>query len=151
MTEVDFYILDLPHRSDQWDFTCRLVEKAVYQGNKVMIATDDKETSEKLDHLLWSFKPESFIPHGIQDQTPEDVPVLISHGGDNAHHHDVLVNIGLQLPQYFSRFNRLVEIVVQEESVLQATRNNYTYYKERGYPIRTHKITGVPTGASRDR
>ena len=149
MTEVDFYILDSSERSAQWDFACRLVEKAVNFGNKVMIATDDREASAMLDQLLWSFKPESFIPHGIQGQISEAFPVVISHGGDDANHHDVLVNLGLQLPQHFSRFNRLAEIVVQQESVLQATRNNYTYYKERGYPIRTHKIKGVPAGVSR--
>lgn len=141
MTEVDFYVLEATDRAARWQFACRLVEKAVRQGNKVMIATGNEAESRELDQLLWSFRPESFVPHVILgDGDSDSVPVIISHDGDDVQHHDVLVNIRAGLPQQFSRFKRLAEIVVQDETILQATRNNYAFYKERGYPIKTHKL-----------
>lgn len=141
MTEVDFYVLDADSQTARWNFACRLAEKAVRQGNKVMIATGNEAESRELDQLLWSFRPESFVPHVILgDDDADSVPVIISHDGDDVQHHDVLVNIRAGLPQQFSRFKRLAEIVVQDETILRATRNNYAFYKERGYPIKTHKL-----------
>lgn len=141
MTEVDFYVLESDSQAARWSFACRLAEKAVRQGNKVMIATENEAASRELDQLLWSFRPESFVPHIVLgDGDSGSVPVVISHDGDDVQHHDVLVNIRASLPQQFSRFKRLAEIVVQDETVLQATRTNYAFYKERGYPIKTHKL-----------
>lgn len=142
MTRIDFYVLtNKSNMQDRFHFACRLTEKAVKQGNRVLIATADEQASQELDQLLWSFSPESFVPHALVG-TPAAAasPVVISHCEDDETHHDVMVNLGLGLPDYFSRFERVTEIVVQEEAVLAATRKNYAWYQERGYPLNTHKL-----------
>lgn len=124
-----------------------------------MIVTDNKESASSLDQLLWEFKPESYIPHdmisegnssdsgspsnGVNDvHNPEEkaVPVRISYGLDDNSHHDVLVNLCLSTPSQFGRFERVVEVVNQNKEVLDMSRKNYAFYKERGYPINTHKL-----------
>lgn len=143
MTEVDFYVLASGDKNAQKHFACRLAEKAVRQGNNVMLLTEDETASDEMDTLLWVFAPQSFVPHSVLGKgDSEQVPVVISHDQDDHDHHDVLVNIQPGLPPHFSRFKRLAEIVIQEETVLQATRDNYAFYKQRGYPIKTHKIKG---------
>lgn len=141
MTRVDFYVLQKQALADRWFFACRLVEKAVKQGNKVLIATEDESSTTELDKLLWSYSPESFVPHTILGQAgDQDSPVVISHERDDENHHDVMVNLCLGIPPHFSRFKRVTEIVVQDQNVLAATRKNYGYYNERGYPVTTHKL-----------
>lgn len=142
MTRVDFYVLtNKTSVQDRFHFACRLTEKAVKQGNRVLIATGDEQSSHELDALLWSFSPESFVPHAlIGTALASAAPVVISHREDDESHHDVMVNLGLGLPDFFSRFKRVTEIVVQEESVLAATRKNYAWYNERGYPLNMHKL-----------
>lgn len=143
MTRVDFYVLPANDELSRWQFVCRLVEKAVSRGNRVMVATNDESTSNELDKMLWEYKPESFIPHHVAspDTNPTAHPaVVISHGTDDASQHDVLVNIRSTLPEQFSRFDRLIEIVVQKEDVLENTRKNFAFYKKRGYPVQTHKL-----------
>jgi len=55
--------------------------------------------------------------------------------------HDVLINTsGKLLEDHFSRFHRLVEVVVQMPPVLKQTRAAYQFYKARGYPIRSHDL-----------
>ncbi len=143
MTRVNFYILQKTSQQDRRHFACRLVEKAVNQGSRVMIATSTAEESQIMDELLWSFRPESFVAHARAEE-PEAVieksPVLISHQGDDLNHHDVLVNLRNEIPQIFSRFQRLAEIVVQEPPVLEATRKHWAFYKARGYQLESHKI-----------
>jgi DNA polymerase-3 subunit chi len=142
MTRIDFYVLgDKESLMDRMQFACRLTEKAVKQGNRVLIATADGSASEAVDELLWSFSPESFVPHAILGSADAaSAPVVISHDSDDESHHDVMVNLGFGLPDYFSRFKRVTEIVVQEKNVLTATRKNYSWYNERGYPLNTHKL-----------
>lgn len=141
MTLIDFYVLSKQTLEEQHHFACRLIEKAVKQGNRVMVATKDSSESERLDKALWSFRPESFVPHALEGaETASDSPVLISHGEGDDNHHDVLVNLRLEVPPQFSRFERLAEIVIQAPEVLENSRKSYTYYKNRGYPINTHKF-----------
>ncbi|MFL0810689.1 MAG: DNA polymerase III subunit chi [Agarilytica sp.] len=141
MTLIDFYVLKQDQLDAQHHFACRLIEKAVRQGNRVMVATKNEEESRKLDESLWSFRPDSFVPHAmLGDEHVEQAPVLISHGEDDDSHHDVLVNLRLEVPPQFSRFKRLSEVVIQANEVLENSRVSYAFYKKRGYPINTHKL-----------
>jgi len=141
MTLIDFYVLQKDAVAEQHHFACRLIEKAVNKGNRVMVATKNHEESKMLDEALWSFRPEAFIPHTIHgDGESSDTPVVISHTEDDQSHHDVMVNLRLEIPSQFSRFKRLAEIVIQDNKVLANSRSSYAFYKKRGYPINTHKL-----------
>lgn len=146
MTRVDFYILAAESTAERLDFTCRLVEKAQQRGKRVFVATRDGEQTVQLNRLLWAFRPESFIGHSTVDEARagalEPSPVLLGHSGDGGDHHDLLINLGDTVPGCFSRFERLAEVVVQAGPVLQATRNNYAFYRDRGYPIQSHQLRG---------
>ena len=138
MTQVDFHILPDASVEARWLYTCRLVEKATGLGNSVLIAVDTQDEAQTLDDLLWSFKPESFIPHQIIDGENE-TNVEITFSDKTGDHQQVLINLRSQVPEYFSRFARLAEIVIQEPNILENTREHYRFYKQRGYPIAQHK------------
>ncbi len=146
MTRVDFYILQNQSAIDRLTFACRLAEKAVNQGNLISIMSENSEQSDQLDSLLWSFKPESFVPHTkfseISSTENPDIktPVVICTEKPAPDHHDVMINLQPGIPGQFSRFKRLIEIVIQEQSILNTTRQNYKFYSDRGYPIYHHKI-----------
>jgi len=146
MTHIDFYILPDTSVDARWLYTCRLVEKVVNLGHKVLIAVDTEDEAQTLDDLLWSFKPESFIPHQIigpsnnsEDGNDDDVSVEITYSNEAGDHNQVLINLSSLVPDYFSRFARLSEIVIQEPKILENTREHYRFYKQRGYPISQHK------------
>jgi DNA polymerase-3 subunit chi len=50
------------------------------------------------------------------------------------------VNLGGTLTSWFSHFDHLVEIVVQEAAVLETTRANWKQLKFDGYPITQHDL-----------
>lgn len=145
MTRVDFYILEEDTVDARMLFVCRLIDKVVRRGMRVLVCVADPGTADALDDLLWSFRPESFIPHaiaGTEEAEDEDVPVIITAGEDLANQHELLINLTNEVPSFFSRFQRLAEVAVQEEKLLQVTREHYAFYKQRGYPIETHKLAG---------
>jgi len=143
MTRVDFYILQQNGREARMRFACRLVEKARKHGNHLFIAVQNEAEAKELDSLLWHHAPESFLPHTIfspdSDKTIS-APTMIAYGDDCGDHHDILINLREDIPDFFSRFQRLAEIVVQDAEVLDRTRANWKYYRDRGYPLQRHAI-----------
>ena len=147
MTRIDFYVLNQNTLAARTDYACRIVEKAVKNQCKVNILTDHANDSSELDEKLWSFAPESFVPHINLDALEENQlrsshsSVNISRDAIECDDYDLLVNLSGKVPTKFSRYNRLIEIVVQDSKVLETTRKQHHYYKERGYPIFVHKIS----------
>jgi len=144
VTQVDFYILADSEPKARLEFACRLVEKVYKQDHHIYIHTDSEATSKEIDLLLWTFKVESFIPHHLLSDESAPAPVAIGHGDNTGKgcgdHHDVLINLCEEIPDFFSRFERCVEIVIQQPEVLESTRKHFGFYRERGYPLNTHDL-----------
>ena len=94
---------------------------------------------DKLDDYLWRFKASSFIPHC---HATSDATERVALGFEDApgSHNDVLVNLALAPPSFFARFERVAEVVTQDEDSLQALRDAWRYYKDRGYPLTKHDL-----------
>lgn len=139
MTRIDFYLLAETDDAARWHFTCRLVDKAWRQGNRMLIHTADGKTSQHLDALLWSFRADSFLPHDVLP-TINQSPVHIGHDEYSGNHHDLLINLDNNIPGFFSRFERVAEIVTQQPAQRDTCRERYRFYRERGYEIQTHDM-----------
>lgn len=141
MTQVDFYILPATEPEAQLNFVCRLTEKVLRKGHQIYIQAADKAQANEIDRLLWEFRPDSLIPHLlVDDEKIQEVPVAIGYGDNCAHHHDVMINLCHHVPDHFSRFERVAEIVFQQENLLKAKRNDWRFYKERGYALNRHDM-----------
>ena len=142
MTKISFYILPSNSASDRQVFACRLAEKAYLQGHHVYIHTSDAAQTDTLNKLLWSFRSDSFVPHTINaDQNDADTPVIIGHAAPPPRLMDVLINLDdEQQPLFFSQFERLAEIIDDNEPVKQAGRSRFQFYKQRGYELETFHI-----------
>ena len=142
MTQVDFYLLQLPTAQDRLLFACRLANKAFAQGQQIYLHTDNEAQSGELDQLLWTFRPSSFVPHQpvSNSQDNRQQQVLVGHNQAPENHRQLMINLASSVPEFFSRFDRLVEIVVQDTDITANSRINYRFYKDRGYPLDTHDI-----------
>ena len=149
MTKVDFYILQDSTEEARRHFTCRLVDKALRSGHQILITTDSQEEVQQLDDLLWTFKPETFIAHEAFDPRSKiapavSAPVAIATTALADHqlheYRGLLINLGQKIPSWFSRFERLSEIVIQEPAILKNTREHFSFFRERGYPIEYRHI-----------
>ncbi len=141
MTQVDFYLLPGDQRPQLLHFACRLVDKAYRLGHRVYIHTESAAQTRHLDDLLWTFQQNSFVPHAVFAETPDHpVPVQLGHDGEPDASHQVLINLAAEVPLFFSRFERVAELVNAEQSVRRHSRERYSFYKARGYPLRTHEL-----------
>jgi DNA polymerase-3 subunit chi len=140
MTQVDFYIMERPG-SDVFATVCRLTSKALAQRHRIYIHAADARQAKMLDDRLWTFQEDSFIPHGLYDsESGRYAPVAIGSDLDPQGHEDVLINLTMQVPRFFSRFSRLLELVDGAATEREAARSRYCFYRDRGYMLNTHKL-----------
>ena len=139
MTEIDFYVLPGSAPGKREVLACRLAEKAWSLGHEVFVNTPDASAARQLDELLWSFRDISFVPHALAGNG-ESAPVLIGAGAEPPASSYLLINLAAEVPAFFSRFERVAEIVSEEPAVRDAGRERFRFYRDRGYSLRTHKL-----------
>ena len=126
MTSIDFYT----HVDDRLAVAARIVAKAYAAHGSVRVLTPDASATEALDRLLWTHPPLSFLPHCRMDSPlAADTPVWIDHALTHDGPAAVLVNLHDAPPPFFSRFERLAEIVGVDDAA--AGRERYKYYRAR--------------------
>jgi DNA polymerase-3 subunit chi len=139
MTRVGFYVVQAAEQGQRLRVAVRLADKAFQQGHRIFINAVDEAQARTLDELLWSFRPASFLPHGLHGQEHSDT-IAIGWGQEPDKHNDLLINLQLDIPSFFSRFQRVAEVVTQDPASLQALRKSWKFYKERGYQLEKHDL-----------
>lgn len=141
MTRVDFYLIADAAHGSQDAAVCKLVHKAFRLGHRIFILTPDSSHAQRLDRLMWIFSPGSFIPHGLSSEsTNADLPVLIGYDEPPATYEDVLIQLAPQVPECFSRFQRVAEVVSGANEDKAQARERFRFYRDRGYALQTHNI-----------
>ncbi len=137
MTRIDYYT----HAADRLLVARKLAVKAWNAGKHTLLFTRDAAQSRELDAGFWTSSILSFIPHvhcghALAGKTPiliGDDPALLARP-------DVLINLAADVPECFARFDRMLEIVSEDDSDKVQARNRYRFYKQRGYAIELHDL-----------
>ncbi|HFD12233.1 MAG TPA: DNA polymerase III subunit chi [Crenotrichaceae bacterium] len=147
MPDCTFYNLGTSQPRDRYHLACRIAEKAYKQGQKVFILTsaEDHMQTQTIDNLLWSFRQGSFVPHqtvGNDSQVPaEQLPNTVLIGTDpRGCMATVLINLTHQVPDNIDAYQRIVEIVDQDQQIKQAGRQRYKTYQTNNIQLTTHHI-----------
>lgn len=138
MTEVAFHF-NVP---DKLAYSCRLLRKAWGSGARVVV-TGEPDALGRLDQMLWTFSPLEFVPHCQLDASAATLaatPVLLARSLEACPHHDVLVNVGQQVPDGFERFERFIEVVTLADEDRAAARSRWKHYSDRGYAMQRHDL-----------
>ena len=143
MTRIDFYVLEDTARDNRYTLTCRLADKIFRDGRRVYLHTESEQEARHLDRLLWTFRDQSFLPHGLAGQSGRELTrILIGWNAPPDGEDDVLINLAREVPDFFSRFSRVAEPLDSESGVREAGRERFRFYRARGYPLHSHSIAG---------
>jgi DNA polymerase-3 subunit chi len=148
VTRVDFYVLPDETGDARERFACRLVEKAFRLKHRVFVHTPSPADARQLDRLLWTFRDGSFVPHVVDGEDTDAVlaeatPVVLGEGAEPRREAELLVNLDRAVPAFFSRFERVAEIVAGDGAARGAARERFRFYRDRGYDIDTHDLGPV--------
>ena len=107
MAEVLFYHLEVrPLES----VLPQLLEKTLERGWRAVVETGSRERAEVLDSLLWTFRDDAFLPHGMAgEETDAHQPILLTtEPNENPNGATVRFFVDRAVPQSAEGYKRLV-------------------------------------------
>lgn len=133
MPEIRFYhLLSQP----LYQALPALVSKAFENGHRILIRAPEGEHAP-ISEALWSFKPESFLPHGIEkDGNPPDHPIWISESADNTNQADLLIlthNLEQEITSEYKLCCDIFDGRIEED--VSSARQRWKSYKEAGHSV----------------
>src|SRR5262245_53104359 len=135
MTEIVFYQLQ---RQPLERVLPTLIEKSLERGWRVVVQAASEERIEALDAHLWTFRDDSFLPHGTARQGElHEQPVLLTLDDDNPNGAAVRFLIdGAPVPENADAYERIVLIFDGEDADAEAAaRRRCSEGKARGFEL----------------
>ncbi len=133
MNRVEFHY----NVADKLAYSCRLLRK-IWAGQLRVVVVAERELLQALDAALWSVGPTEFIPHcqaGAPASTLAASPIWLAEAWPEGAAHEVMLNLGAGVPAHFDQVERYLEVVSTEPEDVQAGRQRWRHYQERGIAI----------------
>ena len=137
MTDVLFYHLE---RAGLEDVLPGLLEKSRERHWRALVKVGSQERLEMLDEQLWTFREDSFLPHGsFKDQRASDQPIILTTADENPNASNVFFFADGAMPPEWtaSRFDDVARIVVlfdgRDPAAMETARENWKKAKAAGF------------------
>ena len=135
MTEVWFYRLQR-HRLE--DVLPGLLEKTLHRGWRAVVVAGSAERVEALNAHLWTWRRESFLPHGSKaDGFAADQPVWLTDSDENPNGAKVLFLVdGAELSSSSGTFERVCDLFDgNDPAAVEAARERWKRVKGAGHAL----------------
>lgn len=134
MTEISFYhLLHQPLTNA----LPKLLEKVAGAGMKAVIKVSSEERMAELDEVLWTFKPDSFLPHDdMKSNHPDQQTIYLTTGDENPAGATVLVLVDSMESDQIHAYDRCLEMFDgRNETATAAARTRWKAYKDTGHDL----------------
>ena len=135
MTELYFYHLQ---RQPLEAVLPNLLERSLERGWRVVVQAGSEERVAALDAHLWTYREDSFLPHGLaRDRDPGDQPILLTAGEENANAANVRFLVdGVAPPPDATAYDRLVLMFDgNDPEAVEAARVHWQDAKAKGFAV----------------
>jgi DNA polymerase-3 subunit chi len=115
-----------------------LIEKSLERGWRVIVQAASEERAEALDSRLWTFRDDSFLPHGTwREAEAAEQPVLLTVRDDNPNAAAVRFLLdGAWVPADVSAYQRIVLIFDGEDpEAVAVARERWSECRARGLDV----------------
>ena len=129
--EVWFYHLE---RTSLDQALPELLDKTLAKGWRALVRTVSTDRTEHLDGWLWSYRDDSFLPHGVEGEANmARQPILLTTQSDNANSAQALFLIDGVEPGVLDGYSRcLVLFDGKDEDQLALARRQWKALKDGG-------------------
>lgn len=134
MAEIRFYHL----QSQSIDVALpKLAELVLKSGNKGLIKVADKNMANQLDKALWTYSPESFLPHDIEgSKYPTDQDLFITTQDENPAAAKMALFVNCEKLEDLSPFDRVLYMFEGKlDEIISTARVDYKNYKDQGHQM----------------
>lgn len=134
MTEIRFYHLRTRTLEQALP---EILEKALAQGRRAVVRMPDEKAVERMNENLWTFRPDSFLPHGNRrDGNAADQPVWLTDRDENPNGADVLFLANGASFEDMSAFTLCCDLFDgNDEAMVTAARARWKTHKDKDIPV----------------
>jgi len=132
MTEIRFYHL----QKQSLDQALPLIlEKAYEAGHRSIVKMQDSKEAERMSAHLWSYKQNSFLPHGAhKDGNSAVQPIWIGHSDENPNEAKTLILTQGQTSEITGDYDLVCEMLNgHSDRDINAARERWKKYQDSGY------------------
>ena len=132
--EVWFYHLE---RTSLDQALPELLDKTLQKGWRALVRTRDRDRLEHLDGWLWSWRDDSFLAHGLDEEPhAERQPILLTTAYENPNGARALFLVDGAEPGALDVFERcLILFDGRDEAAVQEARQRWKDLKGQGLPL----------------
>ena len=132
--EVWFYHLE---RTSLDQALPELLEKTLARGWRAVVRATSRDRLEHLDGWLWSWRDDSFLPHGLEEEPgAERQPIVLTTGERNPNGAQALFLLDGAEPGPLEGYERCVILFDgRDEAALSAARERWTALKRSGVTV----------------
>ncbi len=133
MTEVLFYHLQ---RQPLERVLPSLLERSLARGWRVIVQASSDERVDALDAHLWTYRDDSFLPHGTsKEQGGAEQPILLTVNDHNPNGAQVRFLVdGASMPEDAAAYERIVLLFDgEDDDAVAAARRHWTAVKAQGF------------------
>lgn len=105
-------------------------------GHRVLILVADDDQGIKLDHFLWTWKRDSFLPHAFDNGAVECLgdPIVIASAERNANASRVVILGRPASLNFLRQFDFVIDFAeLYDDEMAAASRKRYRSYQEAGF------------------
>ena len=121
-------------------FIYSLIKWNYLRKNPVLCLVPRNEIKEKISNTLWTKEPESFLPHSI---SRSNELINIFDQPEPLDHSNLVINFNDKSCDWFSRFDRVIEIIISDPSSIKVKQESYIHYKRFGYEVAFEDLTAI--------
>lgn len=134
MSEVLFYHLT---ESKLEDALPPLLDKSLERGWRVVVQTGDTAQRDALDTHLWTYRDDSFLPHGTDEQAfPAEQPILLTAAPDNPNAATVRFLVYGAEPPALDAYERVIFMFDgYDQAEVEAAREHWKRLKTGGHQL----------------
>lgn len=134
MTEIRFYHLSQKSLSQALP---ELLEKVMERGWRAVVMASSTERVEALTQSLWTYKENSFLPHGnAKDGNAEMQPIWLTDRDENPNKANVLMLTENVSSDQLASYELVCQLFDEsDEGAVDAARSRWQEYKGQGHAL----------------
>lgn len=105
------------------------------QSQRVFIFCQNQEQAHQVDELLWSFEPDSFVPHNLVNEGQKNGAVVEISWQAPTNRRPVLINLTSTVPNFAHQFSQIIDFVPSDEHLKQNARERFKMYRQLGFQV----------------
>lgn len=132
-------------KGTKWDLgVCELVEAAYREGSRVYLWAESEAEARRLDDLLWTFRDDSFVPHGLWQGEPAcDEPIAVGWKPGNPNRATCLVLARDAAASEVTGYDLVLDIApVDVPALRQSARRRFREFQAAGLQVRFRPAAG---------